>query len=70
MDRIVALILGLLVVLAGFFIVQAINEGAIGIGDSGNSAACIAAGGTCQDTCAGETLDVSCAEGQVCCGAS
>lgn len=67
MDRIVAIVLGLLVIVIGFVIVQNIADGQGGIGDTGSNVECLVHQGTCVNDCEGEELTYTCAEGLVCC---
>lgn len=67
MERWIAIILGLLVIVIGFVIVQNIMDGQNQLVDSGNSFECALAGGVCtQESCA-EPLDTACPGEQTCC---
>lgn len=67
MERWIAIILGLLVIVVGFVVVQNITDNQREIVDVGTGAECVVYGGSCTENCGTETLDYACPQGQTCC---
>ncbi len=72
MERWIAIVLGLLVIVIGFVVVQNITDATTGIGDTGSDVECLVQGGSCVEagSCAGEELAYACREGRTCCDTS
>lgn len=70
MERWVAIVLGLLVVVVGFLVVQNIMDGTDNISDTGSDVECIVNGGSCVEGSCDEPLSYSCGGERTCCQVS
>lgn len=68
MERWVAIILGLLIIVVGFVVVQNLNDAQGEITRTGSDAECLVKQGTCVDQCTADArIDAQCTDGKICC---